>query len=664
MKNRRSIFVKIALILLILVMAIEVVALLFALRVTYENNVQSSEKQIRNAADVTVQFCEGYNLYNQSDEKTISDTMSYFCEMFGISYIFAVKPDLEKNSEKYLGIGFGEDASEKAKETRYPGVVVYGTLNIEQIEAYKGNTDCAVRHESNQFGDTLVCYMPCEKYYDDKTNQYKEYDDPVIIGAEISLNSINMTAINRFIKIAVLTVGLTLVVLVIFGVVIYFRVAKPLRMISDRMTSFVTDRKNGFEKLPVKGNDELAMMASSFNTMTDDIDRYLGDIDTLTREKHTREAELNIARNIQIGLLPPDISSTDNFDINAYMLAAKNVGGDLYDYRILNDGRLYLAIADVSGKGVAASLFMSRAITLLNQYAQGGYSPANILEKYNNFLAAQNPGSMFITTFVAIYDPKTCVLTYSNAGHNFPYILSDKLIVLDQAHGIAAGLFEDEKYEDATIELKPGDRIFVFTDGVNEAKNARGEFYSTEKLEEILTDCIKEKCEDISRAVLEDMNGFTKGAEQNDDITMLSICVNPEVVLDLKAELNELVKIRESIESLDVSESLKNTMYLAAEEVFVNICNYAYDLTGDVEVKIIKGERIVFGFTDIGKEFDPTADVIEIEDYDHDNAVGGLGRFLAFTLADDYSYEYTDGKNILKLYFKNEVNKDDDNKNA
>ena len=145
---------------------------------------------------------------------------------------------------------------------------------------------------------------------------------------------------------------------------------------------------------------------------------------------------------------------------------------------------------------------------------------------------------------------------------------------------------------------------------------------------------------------------------------MLSICVNPEVVLDLKAELNELVKIRESIERLDVSESLKNTMYLAAEEVFVNICNYAYDLTGDVEVKIIKGERIVFGFTDIGKEFDPTADVLEIEDYDHDNAVGGLGRFLAFTLADDYSYEYTDGKNILKLYFKNEVNKDDDNENA
>lgn len=664
MKNRRSIFVKIALILLILVMTIEVVALLFALRVTYENNVQSSEKQIRNAADVTVQFCESYNLYNQSDEKTISDTMSYFCEMFDISYIFAVKPDLEKNSEKYLGIGFGEDASEKAKETRYPGVVVYGTLNIEQIEAYKGNTDCAVRHESNQFGDTLVCYMPCERYYDDKTNQYKEYDDPVIIGAEISLNSINMTAINRFIKIAVLTVGLTLIVLVIFGVVIYFRVAKPLRMISDRMTSFVTDRKNGFDKLPVKGNDELAMMASSFNTMTDDIDRYICDIDTLTKEKHTQEAELNIARNIQRGLLPPDNKSMGSYDIHAYMLPAKNVGGDLYDYRVLKDGRVYFAIADVSGKGVAASLFMSRAITLLNQYAQEGYSPAKTLEEYNNFLAAQNPGGMFITTFVAIYDPETEMLTYSNAGHNFPYVLSDKLIELNKAHGIAAGLFEGEEYEDATVELKPGDSLFMFTDGVNEAKDADGNFYSTEKLEENLNKCIKEKNYDILHAVLDDLNSFTKGAAQNDDITMLSVSINPEIVLDLKAELNELEKIRKSIESLDVDDSLKSTMYLAAEEVFVNICNYAYDITGDVEVKIINGDRIVFGFTDIGKEFDPTSDVLDIEDYDHDNAVGGLGRFLVFTLADDYSYEYTDGKNILKLYFKKEVNEDDGNENA
>ena len=654
MKKRKSIFVKITLIMLIFVLATEVIALMFSFRVTYENILQSSEKQIKSAADVTVQFCQNYDLNIQSDEELIGETMSEFCETFGITYIFAVKPNLEQNSEKYLGIGFGEGASEKAKETRYPGVVVYGTLNVEQIDAYKGNTDCAVRHESNQFGDTLVCYMPCDRYYDIKTDQYKKYDEPYLIGAEITLTSVYKSVVNRFIKIAILTVGLTLLMMAIFTLVIYFRVAKPIRVICDRMSSFVTDREKGSEKLPVKGGDELALMAASFNTMTDDIDRYIGDIDTLTREKHTREAELNIARNIQMGLLPPDKKSADSFDISAYMLPAKDVGGDLYDYRILKDGRLYLAVADVSGKGVAASLFMSRAITLLNQYAQEGYSPAKTLEEYNNILAAQNPGCLFITTFVAIYDPKTGVLTYSNAGHNFPYVLSDKLIELNEAHGVAAGLFEGEKYEDACIRLKSGDRLFMFTDGVNEAKNAGGDFYSTERLEEKLTECIKENNSDILHSVLDDLNDFTKGAEQNDDITMLFVRIKPETVLHLKSEQNELVKIRETIDNLDASDTLKNTMYLAAEEVFVNICSYAYDSSGDAEIKIISGDRIMLGFTDSGKRFDPTADVLEIEDYDHDNAVGGLGRFLAFSLADDYSYEYKDGKNILKLYFKNE----------
>ena len=246
------------------------------------------------------------------------------------------------------------------------------------------------------------------------------------------------------------------------------------------------------------------------------------------------------------------------------------------------------------------------------------------------------------------------MLTYSNAGHNFPYVLSDKLIELNEAHGVAAGLFEGEKYEDACIRLKSGDRLFMFTDGVNEAKNAGGQFYSTERLEEKLTECIKENNSDILHSVLDDLNDFTKGAEQNDDITMLSVRIKPETVLHLKSEQNELVKIRETIDNLDASDTLKNTMYLAAEEVFVNICSYAYDSSGDAEIKIISGDRIMLGFTDSGKRFDPTADVLEIEDYDHDNAVGGLGRFLAFSLADDYSYEYKDGKNILKLYFKNE----------
>ena len=166
---------------------------------------------------------------------------------------------------------------------------------------------------------------------------------------------------------------------------------------------------------------------------------------------------------------------------------------------------------------------MARAVTLLNQYAKLGYQPARILEEYNNTLAAQNPRRMFITTFVAFYDPADGTLTYANAGHNFPYILSDTLIPLDEGHGVAAGLFKGATYENACVKMKAGDTLFLYTDGVNEAENARGELYSTERLEEKLSSCIKAKTVDAVTYILSDLKSFTAGAEQNDDITMLSM---------------------------------------------------------------------------------------------------------------------------------------------
>ena len=155
------------------------------------------------------------------------------------------------------------------------------------------------------------------------------------------------------------------------------------------------------------------------------------------------------------------------------MTTARVVGGDLYDYRILDNGSVFVAIGDVSGKGITAALFMARAITLLNQYAKLGYSPAKILFEFNNDLAAHNPNMMFITAFVAVYDPKTGELTYSNAGHNYPYILSGKLTALNTDNGIMAGSFEDVVFPEYAVKMKPGDCLFMYTDGVTEAENKK-----------------------------------------------------------------------------------------------------------------------------------------------------------------------------------------------
>ena len=669
MKNINSIFIKIGLFILPVVLTLDLLVLYLTYNITYNNNLTIYKNQITNDAKMAVQYSEFFDFTESGNEDKYSKEYDSVCKILDTDYIFAEKLDIENDSETYLAIGFGENASNEAKETRYPGVTVEGYLNEAQKNVYTGKSDKEVILEKDKFGESLICYMLCTDYYDNDTLQYKEYDEPVLIGTEISLASIIDSFQQQFRNIAILTVSLTVLMVVAFGVILYFKVSKPVKRISKRMSEYVTNRENEKheEKLVVKGHDEFALMASSFNTMTEEIDRYLDDIDTLTRDKHTQEAELNIARRIQMGLLRPDRLDNNAVRIDGYMLPAKDVGGDLYDYQVLDDGRVFVAIADVSGKGISGALFMSRAITLLHQFILRETSPAKILSAYNDTLAAQNPGGLFITTFLAVWDPLSGELTYSNAGHNFPYILSDRLITLEGAHGIAAGLFEGEEYENATLSLKEGDTLFLYTDGVNEAKNAESAFYSTERLEKKLGDCIHAASAEVLTDILSDLNSFTCGAQQNDDITMLTLHIKDkpdEIHLQLSSELTQFAVIKDRILALDVSDDLKKKLILAAEEIFVNICSYAYDVPSDVGVRIIQEDMgISLTFTDSGKPFDPTADLLDIEEYDHENAVGGLGRFLTFSVADRYHYEYQDGKNSLYLFFS-EVKSDDHNKNS
>ena len=668
MKKTKSFFLKICLIMGLIVLMIDCTVLFLSFKITYDHTIEKSKTTLKNAADTAVQYTTDVYLEYLDMRKELSEDYTHLCDVFEITYIYALKLDPEKNAETYLAIGFGDDATQEAKNSRGPGVMVEGALNEEELRVYNGDTNRAYSHETTQFGETLIVYVPCYNRYDSDGKVYQEKDNPTVIGAEISLTSIMKSIRHRFLMIAVLSISSTLLMVILFGVILYFRVSRPIRKISMQMNSFVSDRENqrNVEKLKVKGNDEFALMAGSFNSMTDEIDRYINDIDALTLEKHTQEAELNIARKIQMGLLQPKKADKATFGIRGYMLPARDVGGDLYDYRILDDGRIFVSVADVSGKGVSASLFMACAITLINQYVKMGYTPARMLEEFNNTLAAQNPGGMFITTFVAIYDPSDGILTYSNAGHNIPYILSDTLIPLEDAHGIAAGLFEGEAYENARVRLKEEDTLFLYTDGVNEAKNADGDFYSTERLEKTLATCIKEGSADVMADILDDLKCFVKDAEQNDDITMLTLHIKPqteETVLHVRSEPKQLADIRNAIRKLSVSEALKKSLFLSAEEIFINICSYAYDTPGDVEVRIAVKDGVKMTFSDSGKPFDPTADVIDIDEYDHENAIGGLGRFLTFSLADQYRYEYRDGKNILYLLFS-EVNDNDDHKEA
>ena len=530
MRMKSSIFKKVALWLLIIITAVEVV--MFAALYTYTYNKAVAEataditKAAKDAAElVTFTDPDKYDI-ESTDEQIITSVLTNACNQYEVDIIYFLLPNLRDNTVMYLTRG--TSALQGSKEDSHPvndltGHYVEGGLTDEMKRAFEGDESGIVVHITNKNEDKLACYMPVW-YYGDSENGKAGAKIKSIVSAEISLQNVTSDFKKKFREFAVIMVIVTLTVGISAAVILYFRVSKPLKKISMRMKGFVSDRDAGFEKLPVKGKDELAEMSDSFNTMAEELEQYIDDVAELNRQK----AELNIAQTIQLGLLEPDSFENDKVKINASMTTARVVGGDLYDYRILDNGSVFVAIGDVSGKGITAALFMARAITLLNNYAKLGYSPAKMLFEFNNNLAAHNPNMMFITAFVAVYDPKVGELIYSNAGHNYPYIISDKLTALNTENGIMAGSFEDVEFPEYTVKMKPGDCLFMYTDGVTEAANKSGELFGETQLEEVLHKNKYCGANNLLNAVTAEINGFAQGSEQSDDMTMLTLQIKPD----------------------------------------------------------------------------------------------------------------------------------------
>lgn len=644
---KHSVFWKIILGLLIFVSISEGIFLFFLYRYTYNEAVEHATSNIKYAASMSALAFEAFDADDVNKKGEGASFLNDLCQGLNITYLYIVKPDVETKSELYLVTGYGEDASDEFKYNRYPGYLAEGKLRNEQIRALNGESEVML-HEVNQYDDTLICYTPVKRYYSSKTQSYVNKIENIVC-AEVSVTSIMKDFNNSYNRLIIHIISITLLFMFLTVVILYFRVSKPLKLISKRMKEFVSQRDKGFEKLPVKGKDELAEMSDSFNTMAEEIDRYISDLSEMNLQK----AELNIARTIQMGLLEPESFCNENFSLSVSMMTAKDVGGDLYDYHVLENGKVFVTIGDVSGKGITAAMFMSRAITLLNQYARLGYSPGRILYEYNNSLAEHNPKMMFITTFVAVYDPETGELTYSNAGHNYPFILSDTLKVLDGKHGPASGIFKDSEYPEHSVKMKNGDMLYMYTDGVTEAQNKNGSFFEEEKLQKLLNDNRGSEPENLLKTILDEIHTFADGAEQADDITMLSLKIRDKNTnrICVEAKKENLAEINKLLNSLDVSDELRFQLDLIAEEVFVNICSYSYPgTTGSVEFEVeVDDNDVIMTFTDSGIPFDSSKDIINIDEYDKERAVGGLGRFLVFSVADDHSYQRVKDKNVLKL---------------
>ena len=328
---------------------------------------------------------------------------------------------------------------------------------------------------------------------------------------------------------------ITMVILAIFVIIINRSVINPINILSDAARGFVDGMnseteagKTFFDEINIKSGDEIEQLHTSFKFMEKELYDYIENLSRITSEKERIGAELNIATKIQADMLPsifPAFSECKEIDIYATMHPAKEVGGDFYDFFMVDDTHLAIVIADVSGKGIPAALFMVIGKTLIKDHTQTGSDLSQVFEKVNNLLCESNSEGLFITAFEGVLDLVTGEFVYVNAGHECPYIYrkGDKYTLHSIEPGFVLAGIEDMTYDTGSIKLEPGDRIFQFTDGVTEAINIDEELYGDKRLEDVLNSNTDKNPLELLKAIKKDIEDFVGEADQFDDITMLCV---------------------------------------------------------------------------------------------------------------------------------------------
>ena len=468
------------------------------------------------------------------------------------------------------------------------------------------------------------------------------------------------------------TVVISLTVLAAFGIIYWFVMRRsfirPLMRIRDNVTEFAQNDTVITTSLDdIRTRDEIQELAESISCMEKDIVTYIDNIKTITAEKERIGAELNVATQIQADMLPrifPPFPDRMEFDIYATMDPAKEVGGDFYDFFLVDDDHLCLVMADVSGKGVPAALFMVIAKTLIKNQAQQGKCPSEILYNVNNQLCEGNEAEMFVTVWLAIIELSTGRGVAANAGHEHPAIRRAngqyELVVYRHAPAVAA--MENIRFREHEFELHPGDALFVYTDGVPEATDARDELFGTERMLEALNREPEADPQALLGNVREAIDGFVGDADQFDDITMLSLHYSGNAAeaaeLSLEAADENLDRViafvDERLEALDCLPHEQMQIDVAVEELFINIAHYAYaPQTGPVTVRVETEKdpkAVSITFIDGGTPYDPLAKADpDITASVEERPIGGLGIYMVKQSMDSVDYRCQNGRNMLTI---------------
>lgn len=379
-------------------------------------------------------------------------------------------------------------------------------------------------------------------------------------------------------------------------------------------------------------------------------------------EQQKSKTELGVAKDIQINTLPDEFVDTDDVEIVGELKAAKEVGGDLYDYLDIDENHVAVLIGDVSGKGVPAAMFMMKTITSFRDFAAPGKKPSEILKEVNASIFKGNKTSMFVTCFLAILDKRNGKVIYANAGHNPPIVGSNhNCRYLDCSSGFLLGCFKDCFLKDEEVTLKPGESLTLYTDGLTEARNNNGDFFKEKRLLDVFNKHNYTCTVELHHTIKDEIASFVKDAPQSDDITFVTIKYQGGNYSFVEKSYNAiednvpemLAFISGFCDEHHISGSFKSQLLIVGDELFSNIIKHGYENNGgDIFVRLLFNDNkkeFVFTIIDHAKEFNQLSVDNPIYGDGKPLEVGGLGLTIVKNIMDEYAYDYINGKNILVL---------------
>ena len=485
-------------------------------------------------------------------------------------------------------------------------------------------------------------------------------DDSVDAYVGYYLSNERMQSSQRWFILSILFImlGATAVISVFYIVFADRLIIRNIRKLTKDTETFTEKMQSGSDLKPVfseiKTRDELGDLSEKFNLMQTSIAGYVARLAEKTASEERLKAELDVAAKIQSEALPSEPLYKGGVNVSSFLRPAKEVGGDFYDYFTLKDGSIFFYIADVTGKGVPAALFMMRSKELIKSKVSDTPDLPALARDVNNALCEGNSEGLFITAFFGMIDKKDHKMKYLRAGHEQPFLRrAGRVRAIAEESNFIIGAFENMDYVEEELVLEPGDGLLLYTDGLNEGINESFEEFGYDRISEILLS----NRAGAPEKLFSELTGFAGNAEQFDDVTMIYITIDDEDVMTLHdpsvSDIPVITdRIFERLAGFDADKVSETGIII--DEILNNCISYAFKETSEPVIRItltIAGDDISLVFADNGFPFDPLASAPgndspdPSEDWD-----GGAGLLLVRGLSDKVSYVYSGGENRLTVH--------------